>query len=400
MAIQTAGNVYVALKVETTTGVAATAGSATVLRITDSPGLELRRAVIQSNEKRDDGLRSMGRLGGKSVEGSYNSELTVGGATDILFQSIMRSTWATANVIGFATMTTVAVGTNEVVAAGGSWVTQGVRVGDIFRLSGTTVAADNDTNNRVTVLTTLTISVATGAFTTLAATVTGTITVLRKLVTATTPTNYTHTIEQYDQDTDLSELFLGNKLTGMRLSFRPGQMVTAQYTFMGMDRTVLATSTSPWFTSPTLTTDLALVADDATIRYNGSVVSTFTGFDLDFSLAAAGQAVIGSFVSPDIFANDLTVTGSITGLRSDFSNLTLYDAETEFAIGILLQELETAPKDCISIYLPRVKISGLSAPVGGGDGAKIETLQLMIGPKVASTGNDGGVCTIQTSETA
>jgi hypothetical protein len=177
-------------------------------------------------------------------------------------------------------------------------------------------------------------------------------------------------------------------------------MATAQYTFLGMDRTQLTTGTSPWFTSPTLTTDLGLVADDATIRFNGAVVSTFTGFDLDFSIAAAGQPVIGSFVSPDIFDNDLTVTGSITGLRSDFSNLTLYDAETEFEIGILLEELETAPKDCISIFLPRVKISGLSAPVGGGDGAKIETLQLMIGPKVSATGYDAGICTIQTSETA
>ncbi len=401
MSIQTAGNVLVALKRETTTGVApVTVTGAQQLRITDSPGLQLDRAVIQSAERRDDGLRSMGRLGGKSVAGSYNTELTVGGATDILFEAIMRSTFATAVVIGFATMTTVAIATNEVVAAGGSWITQGVKVGDIFRITGTTVAADNNTNKRVTALTTLTITTATGAFTTLAATVTGTITVLRKVVTATTPTRYTHAVEQYDQDTDLSELFLGCRLTGVRLSLKPGQMATAQYTFQGMDRTALATGTSPFYTSPTLTTDLGLVADDATIRYNGAQVATFTGCDIDFQIAAAGQPVIGSFVSPDIFDNDLTVTGTITGLRSDFSNLTLYDAETEFGLGILLEELETAPKDCLSFWFPRVKISGLSAPVGGGDGAKIETLQLMIGPLAATTTSDGSICTIQTSETA
>lgn len=401
MPIQTAGNVAVYLKRETTTGVApVTVTGATVLRITDSPGLQLDRAVIQSNEKRDDGLRSMGRLGGKSVSGSYNSELTVGGATDILFESIMRSTWATALVIGYTTMTGVVVGTNQVVATGGSWITQGVKVGDIFRLSGTSVSGNHDKNTRVLTLTTLTIGVATAVFTTQATAATGTVTVLRKLVTATTPTRYTHAVEQYGQDNDLSELFLGCRLTGMRLSFKPGQMVTAQYTFMGMDRTALATGTSPFYTSPTLTTDLALVADDSTIRYNGAVVATFTGFDLDFSIGAAGQPVIGSFVSPDIFDNDLTVSGSITGLRSDFSNLTLYDAETEFEFAILLEELETAPKDCISIFFPRVKISALSAPVGGGDGAKIETLQLMIGPKVATTTYDAGICTIQTSETA
>jgi hypothetical protein len=66
----------------------------------------------------------------------------------------------------------------------------------------------------------------------------------------------------------------------------------------------------------------------------------------------------------------------------------------------MLEELETAPKDFVSIFLPRVKISALSAPVGGGDGAKIETVSLMIGPKVADTTYDAGVATIHTSETA
>lgn len=114
----------VAIKRETTTGTAATATGATVLRITDSPGMELRRAVIQSNEKRDDMLRAQGRLGGKSVEGSYNSELSVGGATSMLFESIMRSAWVTTFEVGYATMTGVVVGTNQVVATAGSWITQ------------------------------------------------------------------------------------------------------------------------------------------------------------------------------------------------------------------------------------------------------------------------------------
>lgn len=196
----------------------------------------------------------------------------------------------------------------------------------------------------------------------------------------------------------MSELFLGCRVVGVSLSFRPNQMATATYTLMGMDRTALATGTSPYFTSPTLTTNLGLIADDASIRYNGADVATFTGFDLDFQITAAGEPVIGSFVSPDIFDNDLNVTGSITGLREDFSNLTLYDAETEFELSILLQELEDAPKSCLSIFLPRVKLSGLSAPVGGGDGAKIETLQLMIGPKASATGYDSGIAVIASSE--
>jgi hypothetical protein len=44
-----------------------------------------------------------------------------------------------------------------------------------------------------------------------------------------------------------------------------------------------------------------------------------------------------------------------------------------------------------------VKISGLSADVGGGDGAKIETLNLMVGPKAAATGYDATIATFSSS---
>lgn len=399
MSYQTAANVLVAILAESTTGVVATATGATQLRITDSPGLVLNRAPIQSQEKRADGTQSMGRLGGKSVTGSFNGELTADSMTVELFQAIMRSTWSTSVAIGFASVTSVTVGSNEVVGAG-DWIgDQGVRVGDIFRLSGYSTTANNDLNTQVIALTSGTISVPASTFTIGSADTAGTLTVLRKLVTATTPTRRSFSIEQNDTDIDLSELFLGNRLVGMRLTGRPNQPVQVTYTFLGMDRTQLTTGTSPYFTSPTLSTSLLLASDDSTIVYNGSAVTTFTGFDLDLQITAAGVPVVGSFVTPDIFDNDIRITGSVTGLRQDFSNMTLFDAETEFELHIMLEELETAPKSVIGLYLPRVKIQQLSAPVGGGDGAKVETLELMVGPKTAATGYEGTILKVVTNET-
>jgi hypothetical protein len=342
----------------------------------------------------------MGRLGFKGVDGSYNLELSTGGAVDLMLEALMRSTWATLTSISYATMTTVAVGTNEVVAAAGDWVgDQGLRVGDIFTIANSDETANNDLNTIITAITSLTISVPAGTFTVAGAAATGTITRRRKVVTAATPTRYTHTVEQYGQDIDLSELFLGCRVVGARFAFRPGEMAQATFTLLGTDRTALATGTSPYFTSPTLTTTLGLVADDSSIRYNGAAVTTFTGFELDMQITAQGQPVIGSLVSPDIYDNDLAVTGSITGLRSDFGNLTLYDAETEFEMSIVLAEPSGTPPEVLSIFLPRVKIAALSAPVGGGDGAKIETLGLMVGPKAAATGYDGTVAVISSSGT-
>ena len=398
MTYQTGSNVLVALRAESTTGVAATVTSAEQIRITDSPGLELRRAVIQSQEKRDDGNTSMGRLGGKSVDGSFNLELTVGGALNTMMGAVMRTTWATSTAITFVTLTAVTFATDAVESSAGDFLAEGIKIGDIFTISGSDTAANNSLNSQVIAITSGTLSVPASTFTAAAtADTSGTLTVRRKLAQATQPTRSSYSVEQYDQDTDLSELFLGCRVVGMRLSFRPGAMATATFTMLGMDRTALATGTSPYFTTPTVTTGLGLIADDSSIRYNGAAVADFTGFDLDFQITAAGEPVIGSFVTPDIFDNDLAVSGSITGLRDDFSNLTLYDAETEFEVSILLQEPGSTPKNCLSIFLPRTKLSALSAPVGGGDGAKVETLALMVGPKVSATGYDAGMATISTS---
>ncbi len=389
---QTGSRTLAAIRAETTTGVIATVTGASQIRLIGGDGAKLNRAQVQSQEKLTSGLRYMGRLGYKSVEGGYESELSVGGFSDISAEAVMRSTFATATSVGFTTMTTVAVGTNTVTAAGSSWITQGIKVGDIFYLTGTTVTGDNNVLARVTAVATLTLSVVTGTFTTLAATATGTLTVLKKLVSPTgSPTRRSFTIEQLDQDITQSERFLGCRMVGFSLAFQPGQMAKLTTKFMGMDRSF---TNAAYFTSPSLTTGLPLVADDSSIRYNGVDVVNFTGFNLDFAITATGVPVIGSLVTPDIFDNDLVVTGQITALRSDFANLTLYDAETEFELSILLREIAASGvlPGAFGVFMPRVKISQLSAaPPGGGDGAKVETLTLMTGPKTATSVYDYGI---------
>jgi hypothetical protein len=399
---QRAGAVVAAIKRETTTGVAATAAGATQVRIVDSPGLELKRATVQSQERRADGLMSMPRLGYKTVDGGFNCEISVGGATDILLEAMARSTWVATWSAPFSSLTTVAIGTNTLTAAGGSWATLtggSIKVGDIFYLSSTTVTGNNGTNKMVTAVATLTLSTEAGAFTTLAATATGTISILKRVSTGATPVRYSHTVEQYDQDSDLSELFLGCRLLGLSMAFAPGQMATMNPTLVGMDRTLLTTGTSPWFTSPTLTTSLGLLADDSAIRYNGAAVATFTQFSLNFQIDGAGEPTIGSLVTGDIFDNDLNLTGTVTGLVSDFSDPILFDAETEFEMAIKLQEPtgSATPPACLALFFPRVKIIGRSAPFGGGTGAKKQTLTLAFAPKVSTFGYNASLFQVASS---
>lgn len=393
---QNGANVLVALKREATLGVPPGATSGTQMRVLSSPGLVLNRAQIQSQEKRSDMLMSMGRLGGRSVSGSYSAEATIGGATDILLEAIMRSTWSAAITLTSANFTTITTTTSTIVAASGSWLTLGIRVGDIIVLTASATAGNNNRNLRVIAVTATTITVAD----TLTANGTGDGTAvikrLKKVVNGAAPVRYSHTIEQYYTDIDVSEQFLGCRIVGLDLSFKPGAMATVQYTFAGIDRALLATGASPYFTSPVLTTGLDLIADDSVIRQNGQAVTAFTGLDLKFAIANKVEPVIGSFVSPDVFDNDLAISGTITGLRDDFSNLTLWDAETEFEVSVLLQEPTGAPKQALSLFLSRVKVAKASAPILG-DGGQIESLDLMVGPFTATSSQDAGYANISSS---
>lgn len=403
MAIESSSRNWVAMQAEVTTGVAAidSSGSATRIRFTDSPGLVLNRGQIVSNEKRADAVRNMGRLGGKSVTGSYNGEVTVGGAMDHFFKSILRATPSAAvtrtydNSAGLTSLEITS--TSQITQVGSTSFVGVIFVGDVVRLAGMSTAANNDINLRVTSVAANVLNVAGTPLTVQGADTSATLTRYKKLSTPTTPVRYSWTIEQHRLDPDQSERFVGCRLIGLQLNLPPNGNATWVATFLGMDGTVLATAASPYFTDPTLTTGVALVADDGAIRYNGADVATFTGLTLDFQIAAAGQPVIGSMVSPDIFDNDLTVTGQITGLRSSLANLALYHAETEFELSAMLVEPEAAPADFIHIFLPRVKIAAASAPIGGGDGPIIETLGLMMGPKTAATGYNGSVASITTS---
>lgn len=389
MAFQTGSNILVAIGPElVATGTPALANAGKILRIVDSPGMKLNRANIMSAERNDAMMRPMPRLGYKTVDGSLNSEWSVGGAQDDLLAALLRASWSAASTItydGGAALTSLEVtAANEITSVGTTSFVGAIFEGDIIYLTDMSTAANNNVNCRVLSVTANVLTLAGTPLTIQGADSACSLIRRKKVYTPSTPVRQSWTIEQYNEDIDLTELFIGCRLIGARFSFKPGSHATITWTFLGMNRTLLLTGTSPWFTAPTITTGISVVADDSVIISGGSVVSKFTGMDLDFTIAAKGEPTIGSLVSPDIFDNDLSVSGSITGLREDFSELIKYDAETEFALGIKLEEPVTAPKPTVGMYLPRVKIGGVDAPLGG-DGAQIETRSLLIGPAVATT---------------
>jgi hypothetical protein len=396
---QTAVNVQVAIKREDplTPGTPAAAGGGAIgLRLTDSPGLVLGRNAIQSGEHRANKIRRAGRHGSRTVTGSYNLELTVGGAVDDISEAAVRGTWSaalpitTAGAFAGATLTVATAGGNSTItASAGSFLTAGIRVGDMVTPSGMTQAANNR-RLRVSAVTALVLTFNGVVLTAEGPSAGWTITRMKKLITpSTSPTDYAYTIEQYNADIDRSELFIRNRVSNLAISMRPNAIATFVPSFVGMDRNPIVPASAPWFTSASVTSGEPLVADDAAVFLNGAVIAKLSGFDLTLAIATAGQPVIGSQSSPEIYANDSTLTGSIMGIREDFTRITMYDAETRFSIGAWFPEPGGEPTSGIGIYIPYAKITTLEAPARGSEGPMIETMGISFDdiPSAADTDN-------------
>lgn len=401
MAGQPGKNVTIAYKVESTIGTAVSGSGATVMRAAPGAGLKLDRTVNSPTEFRSDGQLPMGRLGHKNVSGSYQVDLSVG-QFNAFFAAVLRSAFDGAQTISTATITTITMSSNQIVSTGsGSWLTSGLKVGDVFRITGGSGLGVNASVNLgpITAMTTSTLVVATGQLTTITTLATLTITRQTKVYnpsSVASMTRYSYTIEEYHDTLDDSEIFVGCRVAGVKLNFPADGVCTAEFRFVGMDETVPGTASAPSFTSPTLGTAIALQAADATIRFASGAITTLTSAEIDIDLGAAGLPVIGSLTSPDIFENACRVTVKLSGLRNDMANVSAFLNETECDLHIKLVEPESEPKDYLAFYIPRLKRLSADAPVGA-DGAMTETMDLMAAALAATTGYDTTTISIQSS---
>jgi hypothetical protein len=390
VAYQTGRNVLVAYKAETTFNTPPSAGSGFRFRPNGSGGIGLGRALINPNEIRSDGMTAMPRYGSKSLSGGYSGDASVG-TFDPLIEAVVRGTWTAAVTLTQATGTSVTATAGPpgtIVRAAGSWITDGVRVGDVGRLNATGgPAANNNRNLRVTAVTALTLTVAETLVVDATPRTTYTFTIAKKIVQPAVPVRRSFTFEEYDQDVDLTEQYTGCRISSLKMTGQPDGMLILDFGIVGADLVPLTTGTSPFFTSPTLTSSIALTLADATIRFGGADVAVLTAFEFNWDLRAATLPVIGAVVTPDIFENPAQASGSISGVRSDFTNLTRFTSETELELHVLAVEPESEPKDFLSTFIPRIKLSGVTKGFGS-DGAMIETMPFTVGPKENTTGYD------------
>lgn len=368
----------VAYKVESTFGtVPAQASAQQLRRVTSS--LDLNKDTYKSNEIRPDLQIADFRHGVRRVKGSINGELSAGTYKDFMAAALKRA-WAATTAITGASITIAGAGpTYTVTRAAGSYLTDGLKVGDVIRLSVGSFAAANLAKNLLIV--TLTATVATVIVLNAVALVaegpiaTSTVTVIGKksYVPSTGHTDLSYAIEHWYSDISQSEVFLGCKVDKIALNLPPTGMATISCDFMGQDfadttakRGAIALS-AQYFTSPTaITTTGDLAAVNGVLRLNATTMATVTGMSLSIDPGFTGDPVVGANTVPNFFPGTVNVTGQVTAYFDTAALRDAFVAETETSLYVALTADNTAASDFICISLPRIKLGGSAKTDGEG----------------------------------
>ena len=359
MATASGINKIVSYKKETTFGTLPSAsGAQTIRRVSSS--FNLTKETYQSEEIRTDYQLTDFRHGVRAVEGNISGELSAGAYSDFLASSLARNwTAATPSALGSTTIASV-TGTYTITRTTGSFLTDGVRVGNGIRLTG--FATNNNNKNLLVIALTATVAtvVALNGATLTPETVAsgGTYTVSGKTTYAPTTghTDDSYSFESWQSDIGQSEVFVGNKVNTVGIALPATGLTTVDLSFMGQD--LKQRSTSQYFTSPTAQGNNGIFAAvNGALIVNGSPVALVTAANININRNMTSEAVVGSNIKPEIYEGRIIVDGDFSTLYQDGTFAGYFDTEAEISLVVALTANSLPNSEFMSFTLPRLKLS-------------------------------------------
>jgi hypothetical protein len=365
MTIATGIAKQVAYKVEPSFGVAPSAGSAQLLRRVMCD-LDQTKATYKSAEITPTYQITDFRHGVKKAAGSIKGELSPGGYSTFMGDAVRRA-FTTLTATSGASITIAGTGPYTVTRAAGSWLTDGIKVGHVVRLSVGVFNAANINRNlfvismTATVLTVMPLNgIATTPMVAEGPIATSTVTMVGKQTFAPTTgqTDNSYSIEQRYVDASLYERFVGCKVDKFGIAMPASGIVTCDVGMMGQYRDL--TAGTAYFTSPTAVTTFGVLASAVGVLYVGSTaIATITGFNLNISGGYTMPAgVVGSNIVPAIFPGRIDVSGDFSAYFDTGTYRDAFDNETPLALSVVLATGTGASADFIGITLPNIKLSG------------------------------------------
>lgn len=378
MAVPTGVDMQLAYKKQSALGTIASGASGQSLRRVSS-NLEMTKDVYESNEIRTDYQVGDMRHGFKRVGGNISGELSAG-TYSALFGSFLRKDFVAVTAVTGASVTIAGSGpTYTVTRASGSWLTDGFKIGHVFRLSvGTLNAANINKNLLITSLTALIATViplngvalvAEGPIASTTATVFG----KQSYCPASSHTSDYYTFEHYYPNMSAvnSESFWDCVINDLTVNLPPTGLATIDFGILGLN---LTTATSQALTSPTAVTSSGLqAAVNGVLRSSSGALANITGIRINGTNGCeiAGP-VVGSNVGVDVVKGRHRISGEITAF---FDSVTLRDYflnETEVGLYVALTADSSATAGFVAFSLDRIKLGG--ATRSDGEGIKTVTL--------------------------
>ena len=369
-----------------------------------SSTLSLNRDSFQSAEVSLHRQLSDMRLGTRRAQGDISGEMSPGTYADFV-EAWTRGTWAATTSITEATgamsSATLSVSSNVVTASAGSFITAGLKIGDVVRFTEGFAAGNLNKNLRVTSLTSTTMTVVGATLSNEAGPIsTYTIATPGKKVMppASGHTNRSFAVEINYSDIDTSELYTGCRVGRMQFGLPASGMSSFLVGLAGKDMSILSGASAPYYTgtvtSPTSTGILAAV--NGSLLLNGTAISVVTGLEFTCELSPQSDAVVGSNTVSEIFLGRNLLTGNLTALLEDSTYISAFLNETEISLAVQLNVDSSANSDFFSIFLPRVKLSSATVQRQGDGGIPV-SFAFQALKKATTTGFDASTVIFQDS---
>jgi len=348
-------------------------GAQLLRRVTHVPNL--KKSNAESDEIASHRQRTNSRHGVRTVEVAYAGKLSAGTFKEFIAAAVRRA-YTTVTPITALTLTIAGAGpTFTVTRSAGSWLTDGVKAGQVGRITAGAFNAANLNKNlavvslSATVLTVVPLNgvamVAEGPIASATWTPTGKVT----YAPASGHTNDSFAFEDWHPDSVQSELYLGCKLSEFGISVPEDGNAELTMNFIGKDMTP---ATAEYFTTPTAETSTPICHSSCgTIIAPSGELVIVTGFSLSLKGNPAGEPAVGSTTYAAIDQGKILVDGQVSAYFPDATLRDYFLNETPVNLIGIFGGSEAAAADFVGFTVPLVKLN--SADKDDGDKPVIRT---------------------------
>jgi hypothetical protein len=357
-----------AYKKQTGKGSAASGSGGQLLR-RETATFSKKRDTYSANEITSHQQHTGDTHGIAASDATINGLLSPGTYKDLIGSLLRKDFAATSDITGLS-ITIAGTGPYTLTDASATFLTDGIKVGDVVRLTAGTFAAGNDNNNLLvtaateTVLTVIVVNG--GAMTAEGPIASATLSVPGKKTRAPTSghTNDYYTFEEWFSDISKSHTWPDAQVAKADVGLPSTGNATINLSLMGLGKRTKGASQV--LTSPAAETSTAILAAiRGVVMVGGTQFVTVTSAQISIDGGmSAGEAVIGSNYRTDNQRGTMKASGTITILYEDDTVGDIFDNEAATSLVLLSTDDASDDADFVAFSMSRVKIFGDDADDG------------------------------------